>query len=356
MRVIQLAVRDANYPRNSRIRRYLESHGYRVDVVTVPTGSYFGRCWGLLVAGYRVGPARVVICSELGVQYAWVSWLLAKCRRSTLWVDYFVGMYETNVLDWKETRQRSIRALTYRAFDWAAINLGDIVTTDTDIRSKAAQKRRRRRSKVLTLPVGAPTWAKRLPYPGVGDDNLRLLYYGNYLPLHGLPFVIDAVERASRSRPVHLTLIGDGQLRGQIERKCAEVGLMASCTFLGAIPEEELEMHIGGAHAVIGVFGDSEKAAGVIANKVWQGLACGRFVVTRRSEALDEIAAIARDLLIQVDVASDGGLVEALLRIPSSEPSIGDVSLALEAYVSTRYSALDHALAIDAIEGGTGRG
>ena len=83
-------------------------------------------------------------------------------------------------------------------------------------------------------------------------------------------------------------------------------------TFLDAVPEADLVGFIAECDVVAGIFGGSPKAASVIANKVWQGLSTERWVITRRSPALEEIRDVAGAWLVEVEPESAAAITDAL--------------------------------------------
>lgn len=343
---IQLAVRDREYPRNRRLRNELRDAGWSVSVVDVaPTGSYILRCLRLFRTGWSMGAADLIICSELGVQYAWVAWCLARVRRAVLCVDMFVGMHETNVLDAGEVSLWSLRARVYLFFDWLAVRLSDIALADTELRAcRIRHHQWNREPVVLSLPVGAPAWARPVQRQDhEQDDALNILFYGGYLPLHGVPFILRNVAMARRSIVLRLTLIGNGSSRGDMEKLSRDLGIDDVCDFRDSVPEWELADRIADSDVVLGVFGTSAKAESVIANKVWQGLACERPVVTRSSVALAELDGRVGSLLHPVDLTDPGALASELVafsKVPASRTILPSIADMLEQYVGERYRVL----------------
>jgi glycosyltransferase involved in cell wall biosynthesis len=338
-RILYLNIHDYSYPRNQRIRSRLECWGN--EVITHSRKdyrSYVVTCITLLARALRIqGPFDVVFLSELAVQYTWVAKIVALRHRAPLVVDAFVGMYETNVEDWNRVPARSIRANLYRMFDWLAAQLSDLALIDTEVRTR--RLRQDGATNTISCPVGAPDWAK--PAPACKDsDTLSILYYGNYIPLHGLNYVVDNLVLLSDLN-LDVTFIGGGEGRPPIEKQVQEAGLASIIKFLPGVPESDLIEHIHRADVVLGIFGDSEKAATVLANKVWQGLSSGRYVITRSSEALAEIQDLVGAQLIPIDIDTRDGLAKAVRQIvDSGTEAFPKAHLQLETYVEQKFADL----------------
>ena len=283
----------------------------------------------------------VYVLSEFSLAYAPLAGLVARLNRAVLVVDAFVGRYETEVEDGGRAEAGSCQARRHRAIDAAAARTADLVVIDTEMR---AERLRGDRIEVMSLPVGAPAWASPTPSPDRPDGSpLRLLYYGNFIALHGLDVVVLALERACRAGTrAEILFVGDGRERERIERSVRKAGLGALATFRDPVPEREIADLIADHDVVLGIFGESPKARSVIANKVWQGLASARTVVTRASPALDEIREAAGVWLVTVDGDSEEDLADhladALMRRSRERPGPDPaVAARLEAVVEERF-------------------
>ncbi len=342
---------DPAYPRNSRIRSYLvRRFGADITINRRYEGTRTRRILhdvGTLLFGLR--GKQLYILAEFSLPYAVLLWIVARLNRGVLVVDGFVGQYETMVEDWKKTRPGTARARWYSFVDRIAYRVADLVLIDTRVRA-AALAETHPGTEVLSLPVGAPAWAVPAARRGAQPGGItNVLYYGNYIPLHGLPIVLDAVALAARETDLAVTFIGHGTPRPEIERRVDELGLDRVVRFVDPVPEEELAGHLADADVVLGIFGDSHKARTVIANKVWQGLASGRTVVTRTSPALAEIADVCGGQLVQIDGTDDERLAQelasALVRLSRGEsPVATDTAAALEGYVAAQYDAFGRRL------------
>jgi glycosyltransferase involved in cell wall biosynthesis len=348
-RVLYFGVRDTGYPRNERVRRYLERNANCVVTVSkAPAGgSRLSRYWSQARAALTLpSDYDVVVLSEFSLNYFLFSWIMAKRSRATHIVDFFVGLHETEVGDSGDTDEKSVRARILRAIDYGAVMSASYCLTDTDVRSARFASLNGERRDFVTLPVGAPDWAvsgsdSHVTIPA--DRPLGVLYYGSYLALHGLPNFVDALSRLD-ARNLDVTMIGNGPLRSQIELRVSELGLEGVVRFVDPVHTDALAQYIERADVIVGIFGSSSKASEVIANKVWQGLYMGKIVVTRESPALAEIAEPAGSALVRVEDGAPTDIAAALTRLLTSRNEIRErdtraTRAALEAYVGSRFEA-----------------
>lgn len=328
IKVVYVRIQDPAYPRNRSIREALESDGRFVlaPVEKSHESSRIRRVVRDLVRLWRHSRgADLLLLSEMNVSWALPVWVVARVRRASVVVDFFVGLYETAVEDWRNATPRSLSATRYRVLDSAALNLADLLLSDNSFRAR--EWARRSRGPVSHFPVGAPSWATTLPR-NEHKGPLRVLYYGNYIPLHGLDLVVDALDLERQRTGLEVVFIGDGPGRARVVEDVRARGMDDLVSFQDSVAESELREQIGWSDVVLGVFGDSPKARSVIANKVWQGLASGRVVVTQDSPALDDIRAVAGELLVPVAPGSPRALADALnqlaRRLPPENSQIDD--------------------------------
>ncbi|YAL84097.1 glycosyltransferase [Dermacoccaceae bacterium W4C1] len=347
-RIIYARVLERDYPRFRRISQALTEWGYDVEVRDRVHGPRAFRLVGDALRCLQPAPgARAVVVAEQGLPYVAFAWVAARASRSWLVVDGFVGMVETRVQDWNFTSSTSLLGRVYAAVDSVAVSLADVYLTDTQVRADDVRSLHpNARTVIMSLPVGAPSWARPRP-PRSADGVLRILYYGNYIPLHGLELALDAVAQIARERSVQLTLIGPVEGRPSAERWIAERELQEQAVFVDPVPETELAGWIAEHDVVLGVFGSSRKAQTVIANKVWQGLASGTRVVTQQSPALAEIAEAVGDQLIQTVPGQADSIAAGLRQVADGlDHPQRDAHVRLEKYVSARFEDLAQVLRV----------
>jgi len=170
------------------------------------------------------------------------------------------------------------------------------------------------RDRLAVVYVGAEEslfQSQDAPGPVTGDIP-EVLFYGSFIPLQG-PRVIIEAARLYDGPPVRWTLIG----RGPQHADCvADAAGLDNVTFEDWLPYAELPARIRRANILLGIFGDTPKAARVIPNKVYQSLACGRAVITQASAAYPEALLSREDTgLLWVDAGDAHALAQQVARL-----------------------------------------
>lgn len=115
-------------------------------------------------------------------------------------------------------------------------------------------------------------------------EPFTALYWGNFLPHHGLDTVADAA-RDLAGEGVEVVFLGTGPERERIE---AAVGDLDHVRFEGYVPREDLHRWIAVSGACLGVFSTHPRALASLTNKVCEAAASGKAIVTERSPAVTE--------------------------------------------------------------------
>lgn len=343
LRVLYFWVKNPDYPRNSRIRAYLEEEwGARIDIVPASRLPRLRRYGAAFAAALRArsGKYDLVVLSEMSLEMAGSSWLAAKLNGAIHLVDFFVGLVETEVEDARRTSKHSLRGRQLDAADRVAVASSDFAVTDTRVRASRFGHQYGRGDAFSYLPVGAPQWARSESSRTLSRPTKRVLFYGNYLRLHGLDVIAAALDELRRRRTLEFeaVFIGRGpgfeDFRSDVDaRELSEI-----VTLVPPVRPEELASWIASSDVVLGVFGESMKAREVIPNKVWQGLYSGATVVTMASPALEEIADIAGAALVQTprDATDLADAIEAVLQAKKGHDSV-HLREELEGYVNAQF-------------------
>ncbi len=137
-------------------------------------------------------------------------------------------------------------------------------------------------SKYKTLPVSADESVFKKQEPK-SKESFSVFYYGNMLPLHGLPYVLEAAKLTSQE-DVHFIIAGGGRLvQGQINKA---ISSGARITYYSWIKYDKLIDYIADSDLCLGgPYGGTPQADRVITGKTYQFLASQRPVLIGESKA-----------------------------------------------------------------------
>jgi glycosyltransferase involved in cell wall biosynthesis len=152
---------------------------------------------------------------------------------------------------------------------------------------------------------------------GANDGPVTVLFYGQFIPLHGIGTIVEAARRSDPAR-VRWIVVGTGQEASRIEAELA-AHPVPHLTWHRWVDYAELRRLIVEADVCLGVFGASEKAGRVIPNKVFQVLSVGRPLITRDSPGIREL--LVEDEGVQLVPPDDPeALLAAVYRVHRERP------------------------------------
>lgn len=245
---------------------------------------------------FRSVRGAVILLPYPGVFEIFLVAPLARWLGRRVILDAFLPLHDTIVNDRALVAPGGLAARAIWWFEKAALGLADIVLVDTDAHGDYfASQFGIDRARFETVLVGAESEFGQTPDPEAARDLLGpedgrpiVLFYGQLIPLHGLPTIIEAAK-LSQGSGTRWVIIGRGQLEPLMREAVAGEGGDA-IEWIEWVDYDRLPGVISRADLCLGVFGGSDKAARVIPNKLFQQLAVGKKVITRSSPAVDPLA------------------------------------------------------------------
>ena len=296
MKVAFFGSYDPTYPRVRVFREGLESRGVEVrDLHAPPRLAPGWRAAALCAAWMARGKGLdALLVPAFGHRDVALATILGRLAGIPVIFDPLVSRWDTQVGDLGRVRAGSVSAARMRWSDRASMRMADGLLCDTwehaDFFTTAMGVPRR---KMTRVPVGADaeTFARGSARRAREHGRpLDVVYIGGFLPLHGLPAIVQAaavVEARHGPEFARFTLLGGGMLAHRVARDVASLGLR-SVRLVGRKPYPEAMELLAGADLALGIFGVTEKAARVVPHKVFQALALGVPTITRRSPAISE--------------------------------------------------------------------
>ena len=328
MRVAFVGGFDPEYPRTRGLREGLQARGVEVRMLAISPRAGFGARQAAMIAAWvaRAAGVDAFLVPSFGHRDVPLLRLLAHASGAPLLFDPLVSRWDTQVCDMGRVRAGSFAALRLRVSDRVSMGVADIVLCDTWEHGEFfSTEFGVTRQKLARVPVGADReafalGAKRaervvpIEDAGPGRRPLEVAFVGGFLPLHGMPVIVQAAAiLEARHGPgfARFTLAGHGMEAYRVDRDLAALGLR-SVRRLPRIPYAEALRVLAETDIALGIFGTSEKAGRVVPHKVFQSLALGVPTVTRRSAAIAEYFRDGRD-------GRAGDQREALVTVPAGD-------------------------------------
>lgn len=283
-----LSYRAPDYIRGRSICESIQQAG-NVELIRVVNRSPgFMRYWETIRALIRQRNSAepdVYILGFRGHEIAWlVRWLM---RGKPLVFDAMMSPYSALVDEGKLRRPGRLLAPLWRRYERAVLHRADLVLADTALHARYyAQEFSVPLEKILVIPVGA---VERPPTQTAGSrasgqNTFRVLFYGSFLPLHGVDRVIEAAARLAEL-PIEFRFIGGSRAQAAaLEAACVTRGIRYSHVQWVAF-DQLLDEEIQRADLCLGgPFGGTTQARRVVTGKTSQCLALGRATVIGRIE------------------------------------------------------------------------
>ena len=152
------------------------------------------------------------------------------------------------------------------------------------------------------------------PRPAPKDDVFRVFYYGSFLPIQGIEYIVKAAKLLEHEPKIVFQIAGNGMRYDEI-RALAESMQCTNIEFIGWIPYAQLPEHIAQASICLGGhFSNSDKAQSVIATKTFQFLAMAKPTIVGDGTANAEVFT-HNEHVYMCTMADEHALADAILTL-----------------------------------------
>lgn len=175
-------------------------------------------------------------------------------------------------------------------------------------------------NKIKCVPIGADdTVYKYTPYTNTKSHKLNVMYYGLYSPIHGVQYLMEAARRLKNNPNITFTMVGNGQ-SFKPNYDLAQKWQLSNVKFYHDTPESEHVAILQTADIFLGFLEDHPTVERVIPNKVYQGIALGKVVLTADAPVIRSVFK-NRQNIITIKPANVDELVAALKEM-SEQPAL----------------------------------
>jgi len=235
-------------------------------------------------------PHQAVIVGYLGHFDIFLARFLCVLKNKPLYFNAFLSLYDTLVNDRKLIRPNTFLAKVIFYLDKISCQLADHIFLDTESQIDYFTKIfKLRKSKFSRVFVGAETgiFYPRTKTAAIQENKLKVLFYGQFIPLQGIEFIIEAAKLL-KDEDIKFTIIGRGQEYERILSLAKAYKLNNIC-WIDWVNYQDLPKYIAEADICLGIFGRTGKARRVIPNKAFQAIAMGKALITGDSPAAKEL-------------------------------------------------------------------
>jgi glycosyltransferase involved in cell wall biosynthesis len=322
MKVCWFGIYHREYSRNSVLIDGLKSSGIEVITCNVEQSKGFTKYFKLVKKLIDLdNDYDVLFCAFPVNYYAILAKLITK---KPIVVDAFFPFFDAYVKDRKIFNLTHLRYYVYYMLDKMNLYLADSVVTDTE-QHKAYWLSIDPEADVNVISVGAHSKEFYPTNYKVDTNKFIVTFHGSYIPLQGIDKIVEAANILKENKKIVFRLIGTGQTFTQIMKKISEYEL--EIEILPWLSILDLNNKLNEADVILGIFGDSAKTERVIPNKVFQGIAIKKPVITKDTLAAREVFNDEELFMVK---NSPQDIANAILKI-MNEPELGK-SLSEKAY------------------------
>lgn len=233
-------------------------------------------------------------------------------------LDAFISLTDTIITDRGMYKRGGMAERLLRLLDRTSCKLADRVLLDTNEHiDYFVREMDLNRDKFIRVLVGEDD---TLFTPDEAADDkkndkaLEVLFFGTYLPLHGVSQIIKAAAELTSEPGIRFKLIGSGPELESAQSLAGELG----CNNIEFITEwkgcNDLKSEIAQADVCLGIFGSGPKAMRVIPCKVYACLAMRKPIITSDTPAARELL-VHEDNAMLVHASSPSSIAAAILKL-----------------------------------------
>jgi glycosyltransferase involved in cell wall biosynthesis len=277
-----------NYARNSVLLDAFAEH-YELNEVLIPE-TLAGHLLLFRTLIFKGRSCDAILFLHPTIRFSPIMYAFHVFSRKKLIGDAFISMYDTNITDRELAEPNSLKGYYYRMLDALYVRAVDALIFDTPEHGEYFDRTFGipRHVKHFVFPISVDLEAidairPALP-PEIADapGKKTVLFFGNYIPLQGVQYIIQAIAEFKSRDDVRFLMVGNGQTRPDALKQSAVLGI-TNIQFIEWIPAPSVIALVKKCDVSLGIFGDTEKARRVIPNKAVEAMAAGVVVVSGRS-------------------------------------------------------------------------
>lgn len=307
IRILYIAGRELSYPRTQIIIKSLKRCNYELETILPPNKS-FKNYPRLLKTFWKSRKWPDVIF--VGFYGHFLVPIIRLLTSKPILFDSYTSTYDTVVYDRGNGRTFTPKAWLCLLIDFLSMRLASNIIVESQYLINYYIKKFKIPSQKfikIFLPVD-----NDLIFPKTFNktsNNFIVHFHGEFAPFHGMKYILLAAEKL-KGRGITFQIIGRG-ITYEKDRKLAESLNLDNISFINPVPYASLSDYMSRADICLGSFGDNPRTFHFVTNKVIEGLAAGKPVITCRNEPIRELLVDGESALL-INPADTDALAQAI--------------------------------------------
>lgn len=172
-------------------------------------------------------------------------------------------------------------------------------------------------SKLDVLPIGADNKVYKFLGIKKPNDEFNVVYYGLFTPLHGCEHIIKAANLLKKYKDIKFVMVGKGHTF-ESTFKLAQKLQLKNVIFYPDMTEVDAFDTLKEADLFLGFLQKHPSVNRIIPNKVYQGIALGKAVISAESDAIESVFTDKENIYL-CKPASPESLANAVLNLRNDQ-------------------------------------
>lgn len=289
------------------IKKYFKSNYYDIDCIYI---------------GYP-GHESIYFAYFLRI----LSWKLFN-RKIPIIFNPYTSLIDSVTMDYRKLKKKSFLAKFYYLIEWIAFHLSDLIISQSNMEKyRFCELFHLNPKKIFRIFLGSN---EELFYPQKFEgfkDNFIVSFNGNYIPLHGIDYIIKSAKKIEQNtKEILFEIIGGNLLQIYEKRRIIKKFGISNIKFIPYIPINEIPQTIAKSDIQLGVFGSTLKTRRVIPNKVLTALAMKKPIITGNTKAINELLTHKKNCYL-CKIADPNSLTKAIITLYENENLRNEIAL-----------------------------
>lgn len=243
-----------------------------------------------------------------------IAYPLALLLRKKIVFNPLVVFYTGFVDDQGFIKEGSLFARVIKLGETLVYKMSSVVLADTNLQKKHLHSFFGvPNKKIRVLPIGADDAIYKYSPKKKGTKFFNVVYYGLYTPLHGVEYILDAAGLCLRDKSIRFLMVGKGN-KFEETFKDAKKRKLTNIIFYPEMTEIDAFETLAEADIFLGFLQKHPSVERIVPNKVYQGLALGKAVVTGDTAITREFFIHKKNIFL-CNLADGQSLAHAILTL-----------------------------------------